>query len=43
LVERVLAATEEGDEKTNEKVQKRAGVLREAVKRRVDGLKRLEL
>jgi nuclear pore complex protein Nup160 len=42
LIDRVLAAAGEGDEKEDKKVQGKVKALREAVARRTAGLKKLE-
>jgi hypothetical protein len=40
-VERVLVAAGEGDEETDVKIRRKAEDLREAMRRRVEGLKKL--
>jgi nuclear pore complex protein Nup160 len=42
LLDRVLAAAKEGDEKEDKRVQSKAKALREAIDRRVAGLRKLE-
>jgi nuclear pore complex protein Nup160 len=41
LIERVLAAAHEGEEKDDGSVQRKAEALREAVGRRKDGMRKL--
>lgn len=42
LFDRVLAAAGEGDEKEDKTVQVKVKALREAIKRRIEGLQKLE-
>ena len=42
LFDRVLAAANEGDEKDDKRVQAKVAVLRQAIERRVTGLRKLE-
>ena len=42
LIDRVLAATTEGDERDDTQVQSKASTLRESVERRIQGLNKLE-